>query len=81
MVYPGLSYNLAFRRSKLDSNPSLIRVQEILFTFLGVQWAPNPDFNLFATGGFPLLIEGNNPQQELVRNSYSLISLGFRYGL
>lgn len=79
--YPGLSYNLSFKPSKLESNPSLIKVSDFLLAYGGIQYAPNQNYNFFFTGGFPLVISDTNPQLEIVRQSYSALSLGFRIGL
>ncbi len=79
--YPGLSYSLAFRPAELDSNPSLIRTADFLFAFGGIQYAPNAKYNIFLNGGFPLIANIKNPQQQIVRESYSVVSLGFRAGI
>lgn len=79
--YPGLSYSLAFKPSQAPSETSsLIRTTEFLFAFGGVQYAPNPKFNVFFTGGFPLISNVVNPRQEIVRESYSNLTLGCRVG-
>ncbi|MEZ5044623.1 MAG: hypothetical protein R2828_32305 [Saprospiraceae bacterium] len=79
--YPGLSYSLAFKPSQLASEShSLIRTTEFLFAFGGIQYAPTSKFNIFLTGGFPLISAVTNPQQEIVRQSYSNLNLGARFG-
>ena len=79
--YPGLTYSLAFKPSQLDNNPSLIKESEFLLAFAGIQYAPNSNYNFFLVGGFPLIGETTNPRQEIVRPSYSTISLGLRFGI
>lgn len=80
--YPGLSYSLVFRPSRL-TNPenSLIKTAEFLLAYGGLQYAPVSKYNFFLLGGFPLTITVTNPQQEIVRESYSTITLGFRVGI
>ncbi len=79
--YPGLSYSLAFKPSQSPSETSsLIRVNEFLFAFGGIQYAPTTNYNFFFTGGFPLISSVVNPQQEIVRASYSNFTLGLRLG-
>lgn len=77
--YPGLAYGLAFKPAQFDQ-AALIRTIDYLFAYGGVQFAPNANFNVFVTGGFPLSIELKHPQQEIVKNSYSTVSLGIRKG-
>ncbi len=78
--YPGISYSLSFKPATYDDNP-LIRTADFLFAIGGVQYAINNDYNIFATAGFPLIVNITQPQQEIVRESYSLLSLGFRVGI
>lgn len=79
--YPGLSYSMAFKPSQAPSETSsLIRVNEFLFAFAGIQYAPTSNYNFFLTGGFPLISAVVNPQQEIVRASYSNFTLGLRLG-
>lgn len=77
--YPGLAYNISFKSPKLD-DASLIKVTDFLLAFGGVQFAPSDRFNVFFTAGFPLIVNVTNPQQEIVRASYSTLSLGTRIG-
>lgn len=78
--YPGLSYGISFKPSVFDDK-ALIKVVDYLFAYGGVQYAFSSKYNVFVTGGFPLLIDLTNPQQEIVRKSYSILALGFRAGL
>ena len=75
--YPGLSYTLAFKPSVYDANP-FVRTTEFLFAYLGMQYAINTKYNIFTTVGFPLFVEVVNPQQEIVRDSYSIFAIGAR---
>ena len=77
--YPGLSYSISFKSPKLD-DASLIKVTDFLLAFGGVQFAPSDAINIFFTAGFPLIVNVTNPQQEIVRASYSTLSLGARFG-
>jgi hypothetical protein len=77
--YPGLSYGLNFKPSQF-SDRNLIRTQEFLFAYAGVQYAPNLQYNVFLTLGLPLIMEVESFQQSIVRESYSIISLGARAG-
>lgn len=79
--YPGLSYSLAFKPAVLDSNPNLIKENEFLFAFGGVQYAPNQKYNIFLVGGLPLVSVTTSPRQQIIRSSYSLVSLGLRVGI
>ena len=79
--YPGLTYSIAFRASELPSNPSTIKEFEFLFAYGGIQYAPNFNYNIFLTGGFPLISNVTNPRVEIVRASYSILNLGFRIGI
>ena len=79
--YPGLVYSLTFRPSELKSQPALIKSTEFLLGYAGVQYAPDPKYNVFVLGGFPLMVTVTNPQQEIVRESYSTFTLGFRVGI
>ena len=73
---------MAFKPSQAPSETSsLIRVNEFLFAFGGIQYAPTTNYNFFLTGGFPLISAVVNPQQEIVRASYSNFTLGLRLGL
>jgi hypothetical protein len=76
-VYPGLSYTLAFKPSIYDSRP-FVRTTEFLFAYVGIQYAIDRKFSVFTTMGFPLFVEVINPQQEIVRDSYSIFALGLR---
>ncbi len=77
--YPGLAYNLNFKPAQFDDS-SLVRTQEALFAYAGAQYAPNQKYNVFLTFGLPLIIDVESFQQEIVRESYSIISLGARAG-
>lgn len=77
--YPGLSYGINFKASQFDDN-ALIRTQEFLFAYAGVQYAPNTQYNVFLTLGFPLIMEVESFQQTIVRESYSILSIGGRTG-
>lgn len=78
--YPGISYSLSFKPSQYDDHP-LIKTADFLFAIGGVQYAFSKDYNVFATAGFPLIVNLTRPQQTIVRESYSLLSLGFRLGI
>jgi hypothetical protein len=78
--YPGISYGLSFKPSEFDSH-NLIKTNSSLFALGGIQYAPNSRYNIFATAGFPLQINLISPLQEIVRESYSLLALGFRIGM
>ena len=78
--YPSLSYGLDFKPSEFDDQ-NLIRTVDFLFAYASVQYTPNAAFNIFFTAGLPLIIDLKNPQLEIVRNSYSILSLGTRIGL
>ncbi len=78
--YPGFAYGINFKPSEFDTR-ALIRTQEFLFVYGGIQYAPNSQYNIFLTGGLPLLIEVESFQQEIVRESYSILSLGVRAGI
>ncbi len=78
--YPGFAYGINFKPSEFDTR-SLVRTQEFLFAYAGIQYSPNPQYNIFLTGGFPLLIDVESVQQEIVRESYSILSLGVRAGI
>ncbi|MDX1938936.1 MAG: hypothetical protein SFU99_00200, partial [Saprospiraceae bacterium] len=77
--YPGLSYGLNFKPAEFGDR-SLVRTQEFLFAYAGIQYAPNFKYNVFLTGGIPLIFEVESFQQEIVRESYSILSLGVRAG-
>ncbi|MBK7870682.1 MAG: hypothetical protein IPJ74_08360 [Saprospiraceae bacterium] len=77
--YPGLSYGLNFKPAEFGDQ-SLVRTQEFLFAYAGIQYAPNIKYNVFLTGGIPLIFEVESFQQEIVRESYSILSLGVRAG-
>ena len=79
--YPGITYSLTFKPSKLDSNPSLISESTFLLAYGGIQYAPQPEYNIFLIAGIPLITDVTNPQQEIIRSSFSTISLGFRVGI
>lgn len=80
--YPGLVYSLSFQPSESNfQQHSLIKTTEFVLAYGGVQYAPNSNYNIFLLGGFPLLAETANPQQEILRPSYSTITIGFRVGL
>ena len=80
--YPGLVYSLSFRpRASEFQKNALLKTTEFVLAYGGVQYALNSNYNFFLLGGFPLLSEATNPQQEIVRASYSTITLGFRVGL
>lgn len=76
--YPGLGYGLAFKPSQFDRN-ALIKTVDYLFAYGGLQYALAAKISLFATGGFPVSIDLKNPQQEIVRKSYSILALGGRF--
>ena len=78
--YPGISYSLNFKPSEYDDHP-LIKTADFLFAIAGIQYALNSDYNVFATAGFPLIVNLTRPQQTIVRQSYSLLTLGFRIGV
>ena len=78
-IFPGLSYGVSFKPSEFDEN-NLIRTQDFLFAFGGIQYAQNNRLNIFASAGFPLQIDVKNPLVQITRQSYSLVSLGFRLG-
>ncbi len=77
--YPGLSYGINFKPSQF-SDRNLIKTQEYLFAYAGAQYAPNLQYNIFLTFGLPLIIKVESFQQEIIRESYSIISLGARAG-
>ncbi len=77
--YPGLSYSLNFKPSEFDSH-AVIKTADFLFAIGGIQYEFNTDFNAFITGGMPLITNVVHPQQEIVRQSYSLLAVGFRAG-
>lgn len=80
--YPGLAYSLTFRPAQSEAQPhSLIKSTEFVLGYLGFQYAPDANFNIFTTLGLPLLVTVTNPQQEIVRESYSTLNLGFRFGI
>lgn len=80
--YPGLVYSLTFRPSQLESQPhSLIKTTEFVLAYAGLQYAPTRDYNFFLLAGLPLITTVTNPQQEIVRASYSTFTLGFRVGI
>ncbi len=74
---PGLVYSIRYRKSEFDDH-NLIRSAEFLFATLGVQYSINPDVMVFGSGGFPLISKSIPPQIEIVRESYSLFSIGAR---
>lgn len=74
---PGLSYSMRFKSSVFDSH-SLIKSNEFLFAMLGVQYGFNQNVMVFGNLGFPLIADAIPPQIEIVRESYSLLSLGAR---
>lgn len=77
--YPGLAYGINFKPSQFDDR-NLIRTQEFLFAYAGLQYAPSLQYNVFLTFGFPLIIDVESFQQDIIRESYSIISLGGRAG-
>jgi len=73
--YPGLNYNLAFRPSTYDAKP-LVKISEFFFLYAGIQYSITTKHNIFFNAGLPLFITVTNPQLEIVRESYSTLSLG-----
>ena len=78
--YPSLYYGFDFKPSKFDER-ALIKTIDFLFAYASVQYVPSAKFNIFLTGGLPLIVDLKNPQQEIVRNSYSILALGCRIGI
>ncbi|MCB0631613.1 MAG: hypothetical protein KDD15_17835, partial [Lewinella sp.] len=80
--YPGLVYSLTFRPAKMETQPhSLIKTTEFVLGYAGIQFAPTGNYNIFLLSGLPLIVTVTNPQQEIVRPSYSTFTLGLRVGL
>lgn len=77
--YPSLAYGMDFKPSQFDRR-ALVKTIDFLFAYGSVQYVPNQQFNVFLTAGLPLLIDLKNPQLEIVRNSYSILALGSRFG-
>lgn len=80
--YPGLVYSRSFKPSQTNfQTHALIKTTEFLLAYGGVQYAPNSQYNFFLLGGFPFISESTNPQQTIIRESYSTFTIGFRAGL
>ena len=76
-ILPGLIYSIRYRKSEFDEH-NFIRSADFLFATIGAQYSISQNVLVFANGGFPLIANSIPPQIEIVRESYSLISLGAR---
>ena len=80
VVYPGLSYNITFKPPSEGSfsDASMIRTGTQLLGTLGLQFQPTNDFSFNLSASIPFLLTTTNMRQRLVRDSYSLVNVGFR---
>ena len=81
VVYPGLSYTLAFKppSSGSFSDSSLIKSSEQLLATLGMQYQVSNNLSFNASASIPLILTTTNLRQRLVRDSYSFVSIGGRF--
>ncbi len=79
MLYPGITYTINFKPpAREGSDKALIKTSEQVLGILGVQYQIGETINVNLSGAIPFLLESSNLQTELVRTSYSFVSLGGR---
>ncbi len=78
VFYPGLSYNLTYK-SPAYGNQFLVRTNDQLLAFAGIQYQPGSNFNVNMSLAYPLFWNDSNLLVEQVRESYTLVSLGLRF--
>ncbi len=74
-VFAGLNYGMTLQQF---SGGGLYRLNQALFASAGVFYQPSPKFSIVFSSQLPLLFESNLRSVELVRESFSGFSLGFR---
>ncbi len=77
VLYPGLSYHLTYKPPTYG-NGFLVKTNEQLLAFGGIQYQPSSNFNISLSLAYPLVWKDNNLLVEQVGNSYSYASLGLR---
>jgi hypothetical protein len=76
-LYPGLSYNLAFKPPSVGDK-SLIRTNTQILGQLGLQFQATPNFSFNVSGALPFLLKSSNLLVRQVRESFSFASVGGR---
>ncbi len=74
-IFAGLNYGMNLQQF---SDGGLYRLSHALFASGGIFYQPTPQFSVFASVQLPLMFESNLRSVELVRESFTGISLGMR---
>ncbi len=75
-IYPGLSYTFVSQDQK---NGGAISYTHLVFAGLGGQYSFRQRFSVYAFWQVPLVIDNGSRYSEIVRPSYTNVSLGLRF--
>lgn len=77
-IYPGLTYSFAAQKQKSSSSNFATR-SHYLYGGLGGQYAIRTDFIMYAFWNIPLILDNGSLYSEIVRGSFTSVSVGIRF--